>query len=79
MAEKAGVVYKKVKKLVLFSIHVSNKEVDVEPSSLPCLYSPGRLAGKFSETGLPVFSILGNSTVLCKEFPFHALSNFVPY
>ena len=30
-------------------------------------------------TGLPRRVLLGNSTALCREFPFYALFNFVPY
>jgi hypothetical protein len=33
----------------------------------------------FSEIELLLSGVLGNSTVLCREFPFYALFDFVPY
>src|SRR5215203_4059337 len=62
MTEEASVVYKKVKKLVLFFVHVSKKEARAcSLDNWPCFYSLGCREGVYSETELPVFSVLGNS------------------
>src|SRR5215203_3562364 len=62
MTEEASVVYKKVKKLVLFFVHVSKKGARAcSLDNWHCFYSLYCREGVFSETELPVFSILGNS------------------